>query len=303
MTSTRTLPAAFAVTGAAGFIGRHLCDALRRLGCDVRAFVRSPSAYPWREPGIRAFSCDLPDRIDAEGLGGAAAVLHLAYVTRHQDREEAYRVNDLGTRRLLSASRDAGVPRFVFISSQSAHDSAASYYGRSKRTLEGLMQEGRDLVLRPGLVLGAGSAGLFERMCETVRRARVIPLFGGGRQPLQTVHVQDLCAAIIAALDRGLSGRFTLAEPEPTSMGDFLKGIAVRLDRRPLFLPFPIGPALAVLRSIEALRIPFPVSSENLLGLRQMRSCDTATDLATIGVRLRPAAESLDEILGKIRIR
>jgi len=288
-------PRAVAITGAAGFIGRHLCDAFDRKGWEVRALVRRPESRRAGFEGMRVAECELPDRIDEEGLAGAAAVIHCAYVTRHRDLAEARRVNDLGTRRLLAASRAASVRKFVFISSQSAHEGALSYYGRSKRALESLLGPD-DLIIRPGLVLGGGEAGLFARMSETMRGARVVPLFGGGRQPLQTVHVDDLCDAITTAVERDLGGVLTIAEPEPIEMGAFLRALAARLGRRPLFVPFPITPALALLRLIEAVRLPFPVSSENLLGLRQMQRSETAPDLRKVGVIPRSAVQSLEEI-------
>jgi nucleoside-diphosphate-sugar epimerase len=288
--------ATVAVTGATGFIGRNLCDRFRRLGWDVRALARGTTAYPFTEPGVRIFSCDLPDILDAGALEGAEAIVHCAYTTRHEDLAEARRVNDEGTRRVLEASRAAGVGRFVFLSSQSAHENALSYYGRSKLALEKLVSLDRDLVFRPGLVLGKGNAGLFHRMCATMRRASVIPLFGGGSQPLQTVHIDDLCAAIVGAVANGMAGRFTVAEPEPIAMRRFLEMLASRMGRRPLFVPFPLTPALGALRVIEAMRLPFPVSSENLLGLKQMSAVDTRADLAALGVTARPARVSLDGI-------
>ncbi len=297
MSSTTAAAGIVSITGASGFIGRHFCARLAASGWQVRALVRRPESYAAPRPAIKAFACDLPDRIDSEGLRGAGAVVHCAYVTRHRSLEEARRVNEEGTRRLLDACRAAGVPKFVFISSQSAHAGAASYYGRSKHALERTVTAGRDLVIRPGLVMGRGSAGLFERMCATVRTSKVIPLFGGGHQPLQTVHVDDLGSALESALRRNLTGSFTVAHPEPIEMGAFLREIAARLGRSPIFVPFPIGPALVALKLIEGLHVPFPVSSENLLGMKQLRVDDTRADLAALAVSLRSASEALDATL------
>jgi len=291
-----------AITGATGFIGRNLCDHFRRLGWEVRALVRDVSSYPYAEQGIRSFPCDLPDSLDRKALDAAGVLIHCAYVTRHADLEAARLVNETGTRRVIDACREAGVGRIVFVSSQSAHDGALSYYGRSKRDLEALLSE-RDLILRPGLVLGPGEAGLFGRMCETVRASRLIPLFGGGRQPLQTVHIDDLCVAVERALERDVSGPLVVAEPRPVEMRSFLRLLARKLGRNPLLVPCPLAPALLALRLLEALRIPFPVSSENLLGLKQMRADDTSAVARDLDLRVRSAGESLDAIFAGPRPR
>lgn len=287
-----------AVSGATGFIGRHVCEHFRRIGWGVRALARNPEMYPFDVSGISVHHCDLPDVIDAAALQGVDAVVHCAYMTRFTDKAAAERVNDLGTRRLIEAARAAKVDRVVFLSSQSAHAGAESYYGRSKLALESLFQRD-DVVLRAGLVIGKSGNGLFQRMCDMVRKARVIPLFGGGRQPIQTIHVDDLCHAVEQSLVRGLGGVYSVSEPGWQPLGRFLREIAARLGRRPLFVPFPIAPGLLVLRAVEGLGVPFPVSSENLLGLKCLRATDTTRDLATLGVKVRSARESLDEALGE----
>jgi nucleoside-diphosphate-sugar epimerase len=151
-----------AVTGASGFIGMHLCEHFRRLGWEVRALVRNPAAYPWKVAGMRAFPCCLPETVDEGGLVGARVLVHCAYTTRFTDLEQAERVNDLGTRRVLELARKAGVERFLFVSSQSAHEEAESYYGRSKLALEKVLSPERDLIFRSGLVLGKAGSGLFH---------------------------------------------------------------------------------------------------------------------------------------------
>lgn len=294
-------PQTITVTGANGFIGRHLCDHFRRQGWQVRGLVRDTSSYPFGEKGIELHRCDLPDTLDDASLRGADVVAHLAYMMRFTNLEAARRVNDLGTRRVLERGQALGVGRFVFLSSQSAHARAESYYGRSKLELEKLFTPQRDVIVRSGLVVARSGDGLFHRMCNMVRTARVIPLFGGGRQPIQTLHVDDLCAGISAALDRDLAGTFSLSEPGAIEMRAFFKAIAARLGKKPLFVPFPMGPALLALRLIEACRIPFPVSSENLLGMKCLQATDTRQDLARLGITARDALQSLDETLGSGR--
>jgi nucleoside-diphosphate-sugar epimerase len=286
---------AVAVTGASGFLGRTLCAALARRGWEVRALVREPAVFS--EPVVaRVARCDLPDVLDESALSGADAVVHCAYATRETDLARARRVNEEGTRRLLDASRRLGVPRFVFISTVAAYDGAPSYYARSKLELERLLDLRRDTVIRPGLILGRGGHGLFQQLLDNMQRLHLVPLFGGGRQPLQTVHIDDVCEAVARAIESDLSGAFNVAEADPAPFGAFLRSMARRLGVRVAFVPLPFGPVLAGLRVVERLRVPFPLRAESILGLRGMRAVATADDLARLGMTVRTAEESLGSL-------
>jgi NADH dehydrogenase len=287
---------AVAVTGASGFLGAALCRALVADGWEVRALVRDPARYT-PPPGARAVRCDLPDVIDESALAGAAAVVHCAYATRETDPEHARRVNEDGTRRLLEAARRAGVPRVVFVSTVAAAADAPSYYARSKHALEGLFDPARDAIVRPGLIIGRDGHGLFQTLLDNMRGLGVVPLFSGGRQPLQTVHVDDVCAAVVRILDRDLCGAFNVAEPDPPTLGAFLQMMAQRLDKRVRFVPLPFAPVLAGVRVLEALHLPFPLRSESLLGLKGLRQVPVADDLRRLDLRVRTASESLAEAM------
>jgi len=280
-----------AVTGASGFIGGALCRMLAGRGWEVRALVRAPERFTG-PPEVRAVRCDLPDAIDEAALAGATAVVHCAYATRETDLERARRVNEDGTRVLLERARRAGA-RMVFVSTVAAAADAPSYYARSKHALEQLVDPARDAIVRPGLVIGPGGHGLFQQLLDNMRRLRVVPLFGGGGQPLQTVHVDDLCEAIARILERDLTGVYNVAEPDPPTLAGFLRAMAARLGIRCVFVPLPFAPVLAAVRAMEAMRVPFPLRSESLLGLQGLRRVPVADDLGRLGLRVRPAAESL----------
>jgi nucleoside-diphosphate-sugar epimerase len=288
-------PGTVAVTGASGLVGRHLCDHFRRRGWEVRGLVRDTASYPFEEAGVGLFRCDLPDVLEDGGFDGADVAIHCAYATRFAGLEAARRTNEDGTRRVLAAARAAGVRRFVFVSSTSAHRDARSYYGRSKHALELLMDPRADLVIRPGLVL-ASDGGLFQRMRTLVRRTPVVPLPGSGEQVVQTVHIDDLCSAVEQALARGVTGTLNVADPDGCSMKELLRRVA-RLDgSRRYLLPIPIAPLFHCLRLLERLRVPFPASSENLLGLTSLRTVPVTADLDRIGMGVRSTAESLESL-------
>jgi len=285
---------AVVVTGANGSLGRPLCARLRAAGWEVRALVRNPAALIM--PGVRAGRCELPDTIDEALLPGARALVHCAYATRETDQTRAKQVNEGGMQRLLEASRRAGIPRFVFVSSVVAHPDAPNYYGRSKAACERLLDPARDLVVRPGTILAREGNSIFQQMRDAARKTHVLPVFGGGQQPLQTAHVDDVCEAIVRALERDVTGAINVAEPEPVAFGAFLRMMTERLGIRCVFVPLPFGPVLAVLRVIESMRLPFPLRTESLLGVKALRRVDVADTMRRLDLRVRTAAESLAAI-------
>ncbi len=282
------------ITGANGFLGTELCRAFAAAGWQVRAGVRRPKDFTPPSPNVSPFQCKLPEGLDSRAFRGADVCIHAAWSTRFRHKSEARHTNFHGTAAVLRACRRHGV-RFVFISSCSAHERALSFYGRSKLAVERRLDPTRDLFIRPGLILGDG--GLFERMKSTLERAYVVPLFDGGRQPLQTIHVDDLCAGVLRAVEHHFVGLFVLAEDRGSTMTEFMRELAARLSRRPLFVPFPLAPALAIVRAVERFDIPLPISSENLLGLRGMIRQPAADSLARLDLHVRSVGESLNDLL------
>lgn len=283
------------ITGASGLIGRHLCEHFHAAGWRVRALVRNPAAFESAVAGIEIGRLDLPERVDAASFAAADTVIHAAYSTRDGDVGTARRVNEEGTSRVLAASRAAGVRRFVFLSSLSAREDATSYYGRSKQAIESRLDPLRDLVIRPGLVL-ASDGGLAFRLWRAVARLPIVPLFDGGRQQVQTIHVDDLCAAVERAVEADITGVLNVAEPVGVTMKELMDLFAGASGAKPLRVPVPSTAMLLVLRALGAARIPFPVTAENLRGLITMKHVDTTRDLGRLGITVRDARQSIADL-------
>jgi len=291
-----------AVTGASGLVGTHFCRFFALRGWNVRALVRDPEdalSLGSRSDSIPRFRCRLPGEVDPAGLAGANVLVHCAYATRGQDLADAQRINIAGTHELIELGRELRIERIVFISSLSASATSRSYYGRSKHAIEQTLAPLADLILRPGLVLSAEGSGLFQRLRDTIARSRFIPVFTGEEAILQTVHVDDLCAALERAIELELTGALNVAEDEGWPFVRFLGEVAARLGKSCVPVRLPATPALWTLRALEALHLSAPVTSENLLGLLGMRRVSTAADLQRLGLQVRTAAESLDAILGR----
>jgi uncharacterized protein YbjT (DUF2867 family) len=186
-----------AVTGGTGFVGSHLLRLAAEAGHELRALTRK--AQP-PEPGIAWVEGAL-DRADSlpELCQGAEAVIHIAGLISG-DKAAFRQVNVEGTRRLIDAARQAGVRRFVHVSSLAAREPELSAYGASKAESENVVREsGLDwTIVRPPAVFGPGDRETLE-LFRMARRG-FVALPPKGR--FSVIHVEDLCRLLLALPER-----------------------------------------------------------------------------------------------------
>lgn len=170
------------ITGALGFVGRALAARYRELGAKTCGLdIRADAAL-----GVVAGDVSQPDKWQ-EAIHGCDLVIHTAaIVTNNVTREEAWRVNVLGTRRVLDAAIKAGVKRFVHISSLAAMRFILDDQADEKAPV---MPTGNPYVdtkiAGEQTVLAASAAG--EIACTIIRPADV---YGPGSRPWTLVPVQ-----------------------------------------------------------------------------------------------------------------
>src|SRR5947209_5924899 len=295
--SSKHSPRTMLVTGATGFIGSRLATLALNRGYSVRTLTRADWVGSPSVPAELRYFGSLPEDIPEEAMQAVEVVVHCAAIA-DADEESSSAVNVQGTMRLARLARESGVQTFIFLSSQSARPDALSAYGKSKYAAERALMDmdGLNLIiLRPGLVTGAGSRGLFQKMSRMVDTLPFIPLLGGGKSIVQPIHIDDLCAAIFQCDERSLEMQkriLNLGDPHGLSLAQFLQIIAeVRLGRRRVLFPIPLGPVEAGLRLAENLGVRLPINSNNLKGLKLVEKMETEADLADLNLTLRPIDE------------
>ncbi|HEX3434431.1 MAG TPA: NAD-dependent epimerase/dehydratase family protein [Solirubrobacteraceae bacterium] len=251
------------VTGASGFIGRTLCARLLADGHDVAALVRRAGSAP---PGTRPLAGDLghgPTLSRALAAERPQCVVHLAAEIASQRSEQKLReVNVAGTARLLDACTalagqdSAAAPRFVFASTVVTGDARGALlteetplpvhtpYGRTKQEGERLVLSSGlpAVVIRPSHVYGPGG-WYAEELIAQLRRPGRFAVIGSGTNLWDVVHVDDVAAALVLAIERAEPGStFHVADDRPISFYDFMALTAQRLG---LGSPRRIPPALA----------------------------------------------------------
>jgi len=276
-----------AITGANGFIGRGLVYHFHSLGWQVRAFVHSPPMT--RIEGVDYVPYALERALEERAFQGAQHLVHCAHLVRDR-RKDSEVINLNGTQALIELCRRSQI-RLAFLSSFSAHAQARSEYGRVKLRIEGLLDPARDLILRPGLVLGPG--GLCGNIVSVISRRGIVPLVGGGQQPLQTVALEDLCKVVSKGLQDRMQGAYYIAHPDPITLRGLIELIGEFCGHRPRMFPVPLGPTFLLSRLAEFMGLKLPVSSDSILGAKHLRVVDTRPDLEAFDVRLQPCREVL----------
>lgn len=280
-----------AITGANGFVGSALLRTFAGAGWRVIALTRRALDDP--EAEWRRYDLEDPG-VPAGLLAGVDVLVHCAYV-RRRSGVDAFAANVRASKMLFDAARAAGVKQLIFVSSLAASEDARSEYGRQKFRIEQMLDPNADAIVRAGLVLGNG--GLFARMQEYLRRRSFVPLIEGGRQPVQTVDVDDLSTCVLRIAERHLTGVFTIADYPGTTYAEFYRLIAGSVRARVRFISLPFWLFDTGLRVAEALRIPLPVDRDNLLGIRAAEVRPTSA-FSIFGVNPRSAAQAIERAAG-----
>jgi nucleoside-diphosphate-sugar epimerase len=116
----------------------------------------------------------------------------------------------------------------------------------------------------------------------------------GGKQPVQPVYIGDVVKVIGQCVVARRTGKYTLAVNRVYSIRQLYTAIAGKAGKKPIFIPVPYRVVSWGIGVVEFFHLPFPVSTENLLGLKQLQPVDTSADLKTLGVTLLDLKQSID---------
>lgn len=311
-----------AVTGATGFVGRHLVAELTRRGRAVRALAHSPgSAGALPVAGVSVVEGDLfAPGVLQRLVTGVDAVVHLVGIRREGEGRTFERMHVEATARVVAAMRQNGVSRLLHMSALGADPDGASAYQRTKFSAEKLVRaSGLDwTIFRPSIIHGPD--GEFVQMVKGWATGRKAPWFflpyfqrldaGLDRPPFpppspeipkaQPVYVGDVARAFADALDRAgtvheviaLGGPDELAWPEMlTTLRDAMP--LAKKAIRPIGLPAPIAIAKARVAGLLGLAgaLPYSVSDAQMGSIDNVCANDKAR--ATLGFDPLPLGEAV----------
>lgn len=272
------------LTGATGFLGRALLPALLEAGWAVRVLVRPQSLpclqqrladHPQREAVTPIVGGLEQPAAYRDALAGCAAVVHAAGLFRFWGPREAFeRINHQGTLCLAEAAVQAGVRRFVHISTlavigrppagevitEATPCRPLDPYQRSKYAAEQSLlrlagQTGLEVViLRPGGFYGPGGTyGLNRLLILDPLRGLRIQVKGGRMHLFPPVHIADAAQGVLAALERGRPGEIYHLHDDPPTLAEANRLVSRLAGISPFRLNVPVPLILAFAALLEGL--------------------------------------------------
>jgi NADH dehydrogenase len=294
-----------AVTGAGGFVGRHLVRHAAGAGGSVVAVVRSEAASERAvRDGGRPFVIDRDGETLWRAFEGCEAVIHLAQIGAERNGHTYEAVNIGLTERVAEAARRADVPRIVYFSGL-----GVAHYGMRRRCTNPyflsklaaetiLFRSGIEtVVFRPSFVVGSGDA-FVPTVVQALERGD-FEQPGDGSYRMQPIAVADAAALVLAAVSRppgSFPTVFDLVGPEPVSYAQLLQRLAAiaracgrRLDLRVQEIPVADADRRAREGDYQGLG---PDELDCLL-------CDEVSDPAPLEALLNRPLTPLDEALAE----
>lgn len=273
------------VTGASGFVGRHICEGLVKIGHPVRGLVRQMPARKNQIAGVEYVrGVDVADAVTLtpEMFKDADAIIHLVGIIQENKRkgQTFQRIHVEGTRNVVDEAKRAGFDgRLVYMSALGSSLNAPSEYSRTKYQAERIVS-GSELpytTFRPSLILGPDGE-FVAQMKDLVLHGGLpsslpfpfIPVPGSGFNLFQPIWIDDLVACVVKSLGMGqtINQVYEVGGATQLSFNEILQGFAKSLGKpkKPLFhAPIPLLYAAASV--MEKVVAKPPVTRDQLKNL------------------------------------
>lgn len=264
------------VTGATGFVGGHVAEALRQRGDRVRTIARSTSDVSMlKEWGVEIFEGDITDPlVVARACQGVEAVVHCAAKVGEWGPLDEYRkVNVQATETIMQASQSPTLKRFVLVSSLGVYE-AKDHYGTDESAvlperhfdgytttkieaerlaMEYYREKGLPLVvLRPGFIYGPRDRTIMPRILTNLK-FRLVTYFGNREKLLNNVYVGNVVEAVLLALEnpQAIGQTYNITDGKCVTKREFFETIC-QLTRLPKpLLTYPMWFAKSLCRGFE----------------------------------------------------
>jgi uncharacterized protein YbjT (DUF2867 family) len=276
------------ITGAAGYIGRHLVVRLVEQGerprCLVRDVKRAASILPADKVELVQGDTTQPASLEA-AVRGVDTIVHAGFITADHKETAGNRyevTNVQGTANLIRAAKQAGVKRMIELSGLGTRPDKPGSYMQGRYLAEKMLKESglSWTIIEPSVLFGKG-APFIQGLSNLINITPLIPLIGGGRVMFQPIYVEDVVTVIIKVLEdpEGTSGKtYTIGGPAYYTFTEMIDALlhAMHKRRMKVYAPTPlVGLGAAMMDAV----LPKPLLTRAAMSLF---SFNNTTDLNSV---------------------
>ena len=289
-----------AITGANGFVGRGLVQALVQRGHRVKRLLRRPRADADPVEGESVIGSLNDDHALEELCSGVDAVCHLVAVIRERGPSNFHNVNVAGTQRVLAAAKTAGVDRFIHLSALGADPDSPFAYLRSKGLgEEAVKASGLNFTILRASVIYGPEDEFVNLLAAVILALPVVPIIGTGANLFQPISLRNVCEVVCQSLEHEEhhGRRYELGGPDRLRYDDIVRAIAVEMGLRRLYLRVPIG-IMAPAAHLMSRLLPHPpvtTGQLDLLGVDNVATDNAAETVFALDL------DRLDDNIGYVR--
>jgi uncharacterized protein YbjT (DUF2867 family) len=276
------------ITGATGYVGRHLVIRLAAQGerprCLVREMNRAQRILPADKVELVQGATTSPASLDA-AVQGVDAIVHAAFLTadRKQSTGNEYeKTNVQGTANLIKAAKKAGVKRIIEISGLGTRPDKPGSYMQGRYLAEKMLKESglEWTIIQPSVLFGK-NAPFIKGLSDLIRTSPIVPLIGGGKIMFQPIYVEDVVTVIIKVLEDPLNTTnktYTIGGPAYYSFTQIIDALLQVMHQQRIKVPAPtslVGVGAAVMEAV----LPRPPLTKAAMTLFTF---DNTTDLHSV---------------------
>jgi len=251
------------ITGATGYIGRHLVARLVQQGerprCLVRDVKRAAALLPAGQVEIAQGDTTQAATL-AAALQGVDTVVHAAFITadhKQSNGNHYYETNVQGTANLIKAAQAAGVTRIIEMSGLGTRPDKPGTYMQGRYQAEHMLKEsGLDwTIIQPSVLFGK-DAPFIKGLADLIRTSPVVPLIGGGKMLFQPIYVEDVVTVVLKVLqepERTNHKTYTIGGPEYYTFSQIIDALLHAMHKNRIKAPAPlplIGIGAAVMEAV-----------------------------------------------------
>ncbi|HVB61819.1 MAG TPA: NAD(P)H-binding protein [Ktedonobacteraceae bacterium] len=251
------------ITGATGYIGRHLVARLVEQGerprCLARSKERAAAILPVDKIDIALGDTIRPETL-AAAVQGVDTIVHTAFITadRKQSAGNSYeKTNVQGTANLIKAAQAAGVRRVIELSGLGTKPDKPGSYMQGRYMAEKMLKESglQWTIIQPSVLFGK-DAPFVKGLSDLIRTSPVIPLIGGGTIRFQPIYVEDVVTIIVKVLEtpeQSANKTYIIGGPAYYTFTDIINALLRTMHKTRIKAPAPmplVGMGAAMMEAV-----------------------------------------------------